>query len=91
MPTSDNVPQCGSSAKTKAVNGVHFFSCYFLPSLSFTKYRHGLDILVGETPNIWPIVIAEDFNAWTIEWRSKFTNARWGCVLKEFSALNVIS
>lgn len=72
------------------ISGIHIYSCYAPPSMSFEEYEDFLDRLMKDTQGRTPVVIASDFNAWAIDWGSKRTNKRGHAFLEALSTLDLV-
>lgn len=66
------------------------YSCYLAPSLSLPRFEHTLDRIARDASGRQNIVIAGDFNAWSVEWGCPSTNARGRAILEAFAALNIV-
>lgn len=72
------------------VNGVYLCSCYCPPRWSTAQFSRVLDILAARLIGLKPLVVAGDFNAWAVDWGSRFTNARGEILLESLAVLNVV-
>ncbi|XP_047997336.1 uncharacterized protein LOC125238963 [Leguminivora glycinivorella] len=72
------------------VDGIRFYSCYAPPSLSIEQFTDFLDRITGDARQHFPVAIAGDFNAWAVDWGSKFTNARGKALLEAMATLDVV-
>lgn len=71
------------------VNGVFFCSCYAPPRWSTEQFSQMMDRITSELTGRRPVVIAGDFNAWAVEWGSRFTNQRGQILLESLAMLDV--
>lgn len=71
------------------VKNIYFYSCYASPSWTIGEFQNMLDKIVDDARSKSPIVIGGDFNAWALEWGSRFTNERGARLLESFANLNV--
>ena len=71
------------------VNGVFYCSCYAPPRWSTERFTQMVDLLSMELTGLTPLVVAGDFNAWAVEWGSRFTNQRGQILLGAFAKLNL--
>ncbi|GBP69476.1 hypothetical protein EVAR_43724_1 [Eumeta japonica] len=76
--------------KDHRVDGIHFYNCYVLPSLSLAEFMGFLYQLIKDAKQYFPVIIAEDFNSWAVDWRSEETNVRVEALLEAMSALDVV-
>ncbi|CAH2097098.1 unnamed protein product [Euphydryas editha] len=72
------------------LEGIYFYSCYALPSLTLDEFKNLVDHLTEDAKQYTPIAIAGDFNAWAVDWGSKETNARGKILLESMSSLDVV-
>lgn len=73
------------------MGGVYLYSCYAPPSAPIEVFETFLDTLVEDVRRRHdPVVIAGDFNAWSIEWGSRETDRRSKAIQEAFSSLNLI-
>lgn len=72
------------------VNGVYIFSCYAPPSLQPDEFEHLLDKITADATRYKPNIIAGDFNAWAVEWGSRYTNPRGETLLEMFARLDTV-
>ncbi|XP_036231721.2 putative 115 kDa protein in type-1 retrotransposable element R1DM [Bactrocera oleae] len=72
------------------VDGIRFYSCYAPPSLTIVEFIDFLDRLTKDAKQYYPVAIAGDFNAWAVDWGSKYTNARGKALLEAFTTLDVV-
>ncbi|GBP20509.1 hypothetical protein EVAR_78886_1 [Eumeta japonica] len=72
-----------------SVDGIRFYSCYAPLNLTIIDFIDFLDRLTEDAKQYYSVPIAGDFNAWTVDWGSKLTNAR-GKVLEAFLTLDVV-
>ncbi|XP_046869046.1 uncharacterized protein LOC124461572 [Drosophila willistoni] len=52
------------------------YSCYMPPSINHQEFCAALDELATDARSHSPLIIAGDFNAWSLEWGSVSNNAR---------------
>lgn len=71
------------------IQGIFFYSCYAPPSWTHEQFQKMLDELVADATTRTPVVIAGDFNAWAMEWGSRYTNARGRALLETLALLQV--
>lgn len=71
------------------VDGVFFCSCYAPPRWSIERFSQMVDRITVELAGLRPVVIAGDFNAWAVEWGSRFTNQRGKTLLEALAKLSV--
>lgn len=71
------------------IGGVHLYSCYAPPSAPIEVFEDFLDTLADDVRRHDPVVIAGDFNAWSIEWGSRETDRRGEALQVAFSSLNL--
>ncbi|XP_062557268.1 uncharacterized protein LOC134222140 [Armigeres subalbatus] len=72
------------------INGVYYCSCYAPPRWPIEQFTEMVDRLTSDLVGSKPVVIAGDFNAWAIEWGSRFTNRRGQTLLEAFAKLDVV-
>ncbi|XP_015123442.1 uncharacterized protein LOC107045635 [Diachasma alloeum] len=72
------------------LEGIHFYSCYAPPSLTFDEFLDFLYKLTEDAKQHFPVAIAGDFNAWAVDWASKETKARGQTLLEAMSSLDVV-
>lgn len=72
------------------VEGIHFYSCYAPPSLTFGEFVDFLDRLTEDAKQHTHVAIAGDFNSWATDWGSRETNARGEALLEAMSTLDVV-
>lgn len=71
------------------VSGVYIFSVYAPPSLTENQFGMLLTGIVDEAANKRPLIIAGDFNAWSVVWGSASTNIRGHILLDSLTRLEV--
>jgi hypothetical protein len=71
------------------VNGVYFCSCYAPPRWSTEQFSQMVDSMTVVLAGLRPVVVAGDFNAWAVEWGSRFTNRRGQILLEAIANLQV--
>lgn len=71
------------------VRGIYIFSVYAPPSLTEAQFAMLLTRVVDEAANKRPLIIAGDFNAWSIIWGSISTNNRGKILLESLTRLEV--
>jgi len=74
-------------AKTKHV---HMYSCYAPPSETPDQFEEFLEALVDHARGRSPKIIAEDFNAWAVEWGSRVSNRRARAVIDAMGMLDLV-
>ncbi|XP_062542056.1 uncharacterized protein LOC134210050 [Armigeres subalbatus] len=72
------------------INGVYYCSCYAPPRWPIEQFTEMVDRLTSDLVGGKPVVISGDFNAWAIEWGSRFTNRRGQTLLEAFAKLDVV-
>src|ERR1043166_1024611 len=72
------------------VNGVYIFSCYAPPSLQPDEFEQLLDKITTAANRFKPNIIAGDFNAWAVEWGSRYTNSRGEILLEMFARIDTV-
>lgn len=72
------------------INSVYICSCYAPPRWTLEQFYDMVDRLTDQLIGRRPVVIAGDFNAWAVEWGSRFTNARGSYLLEALAKLDVI-
>ncbi|XP_070854648.1 uncharacterized protein [Drosophila suzukii] len=82
--------KCGNCFAGVYVNGIAFYSCYLLPSLSLPQAITALEEIAEDARENRPDVIAGDFNACAPEWGSPRTNAMGKALLESFAALDLV-
>lgn len=94
--TCGKIPFQSNMAKTEAgfiratINDIHVYSCYFPPSQSIADFENALDKLVNDARGRSPLIIAGDFNAWAVEWGSRYTNRRGKAVIEALEVLELV-
>ena len=71
------------------INGVYFCGCYAPPRWSTEQFSQKVDLMVSKLTGLKPVVIAGDFNAWSVEWGSRSTNQRGQTLLEALAVLGV--
>ncbi|XP_055632874.1 uncharacterized protein LOC129773300 [Toxorhynchites rutilus septentrionalis] len=71
------------------INDIFVCSCYAPPRWTIEQFDQMLHNITEELIGRHPIVIGGDFNAWAVEWGSRFTNARGFSLLEGLSKLNI--
>ena len=66
------------------------FSCYAPPGGDTKEFIDFLDRLTDGAKKYSPVAIAEDFNAWVVDWESKETNSKGHALLVASSRLGVV-
>lgn len=72
------------------VDGIYFYSVYAPPNVPLEDFETLLSNLVNDIMGRHPVIVAGDFNAWAVEWGSKWTNRRGATLLDAFAPLNVV-
>ncbi|XP_015123376.1 uncharacterized protein LOC107045574 [Diachasma alloeum] len=72
------------------LEGIHFYSWYSPPSLTFGEFTDFLHRLTEDAKQHFPVAIAGDVNAWAVDWGSKETNTKGQAVLEAMSSLDVV-
>lgn len=71
------------------INEIFICSCYAPPRWTIEQFNQMLDRLIDELSDRSPVIIAGDFNAWAVEWGSRFTSQRGQNLLEALARLNV--
>lgn len=72
------------------IGGIFVYSCYARPSSTDDEYKQMLHRLIRDAEKHNPKIIAGDFNAWAVEWGSRFTNTRGRILLEAMSACDLV-
>ncbi|CAB0040001.1 unnamed protein product [Trichogramma brassicae] len=72
------------------IAGIYFFSVYAPPRLSIGKFASLLASIVDEARGKKPVLLAGDFNAWSIEWGSSESRPRGEMLLAAILPLDVL-
>lgn len=88
-PVQQSRPRQGAGVAVARIKGIFFCSCYAPPSWDIAQFKEMLDDVVSIGRSHQPIVIAGDFNAWAVEWGSRYTDNRGQALLEAFSLLDV--
>ncbi|XP_058806558.1 uncharacterized protein LOC131672972 [Phymastichus coffea] len=91
LPFQDTA-NCNQSGFVRAkLGGIHFYSCYAPPRLDKEQGRFTdlLDRLMKDVKEHSPAVVAGDFNAWAVEWGSRWNNNRGNELLETMSYLDL--
>ena len=86
----DNIDRTQKGFVKTKLGNVHFYSCYAPPSLEMEELADLIDRLIEDARECFPVVIVGDFNAWTTDWGSKWTNRRGNELLHVIACLDVV-
>lgn len=71
------------------INDIYFCSCYAPPRWKIDEFEKMLETLMNVVKHKKPIIIAGDFNAWSMEWGSTSTRPRGQSLLEAIARLDV--
>ena len=81
--------QNGGFAKAN-ICGIAVYSCYIPPRYTIDEFKIIVDSLSIDAAQQDKVVIAGDFNAWSIEWGCPRTNPRGRALLEAFASLDIV-
>lgn len=90
LPFQDTIDETQNGFVRAKLGNIHVYSCYAPPSLEDDEFQDLLDRLVRDAKERSPLVIAGDFNSWSVDWGSKWTNRRGIMLLEAMSILDVV-